>query len=317
MSPGSKTSVSRGERAALTSRRSRLRQRALMIQSVREFFLTGDYLEVETPALIPAPAPEEHIDAVMSGQLYLHTSPELCMKRLLSAGYSRIFQICKCHRAGERGGLHLPEFTILEWYRAGIDYTALMAECEALLTFLAQRLTLGETIRFRGSRIAVAAPWERITVHDAFERYGTMSMERALSENAFDRVMVEDIEPRLGLSTPTFLIDYPASLAALARLKPDDPRYAERFELYVGGLELANAFSELVDAREQRLRFEDARTRRQASGKRPYPMPEPFLRALEHMPEAAGIALGIDRLAMVLSDTTVIDDVVAFTPEEL
>jgi elongation factor P--(R)-beta-lysine ligase len=301
----------------LAAKRNALTARATIIQEIRRFFVTGGYLEVETPLRIPAPAPEAHIDAVPAGVWYLQTSPELCMKRLLAAGYERLFQISHCWRDGERGRLHLPEFTMLEWYRAGADYRDIMIDCEELVRSLAASLGMGAAIHYKGSTIELAGEWERLTVREAFARYGGISMEEALERDCFDEIMVEAIEPRLGMTRPTFILDYPASRGALARLKAEDSRVAERFELYIGGLELANAFSELNDPVEQRARFQLETACREA-GKRPaYPLPEPFLAELATLPQCAGIALGIDRLVMVLLDAASIDHVVAFTPEEL
>ncbi len=301
----------------LARRRKALQQRALIIHGIRQFFSDRGYLEVETPHRMPTPAPESHIDAIPSGSWFLHTSPELCMKRMLAAGYEKIFQICRCWRDGERGSQHVPEFTLLEWYRSGIDYLALMEECEALIHALANTSGLGGRIIFRGQEIDLTAPWERITVEEAFERYGRISMAEALERNLFDEIMVEDIEPRLGIEKPTFIYDYPAQRGALARLKREDQTVAERFELYMGGLELANAFSELVDVEEQRKRFNVENMNRRSMGKTVYSVPEKFLAELEDMPLSAGIALGVDRLVMVFCDAETIGDVVAFTPEEL
>ncbi|MCM2357100.1 MAG: EF-P lysine aminoacylase EpmA [Geobacteraceae bacterium] len=301
----------------LARKRETLAARARIIQEIRRFFIEGGYLEVETPLRIPAPAPETHIDAIPSGDWFLQTSPELCMKRLLAAGCESIFQISHCWREGERGRLHLPEFTMLEWYRTGADYRVLMAECEALIRSLAKALQMGERIACRGNGIDLAPPWERITVRDAFARYGGMTMEEALTRDLFDQVMVAEIEPRLGVAKPTFICDYPAERGALARLRQDDPTVAERFELYIGGVELANAFSELTDPAEQRARFVHEAALRGSLGGRSYPLPEKFLHELAAMPPAAGIALGVDRLVMVLLDAAAIDEVVAFTPEEL
>jgi elongation factor P--(R)-beta-lysine ligase len=296
---------------------SNLRLRARILRTVRQFFTENDYLEVETPIRIPAPAPEAHIDAQPSGDWYLQTSPELCMKRLLAAGYPRIFQICKCFRSNERGRRHLPESTLLEWYTAGHDYTDMMAQCEALLTDLACGIGKQAELVYQGRRIDLARPWPRLTVAEACDRFASVSMAGALRENRFDEVMGLEIEPHLGIDKPVFLYDYPAACGALARLKPDDRRLAERFELYIGGLELCNAFSELNDPLEQRLRFEAEQKLRRSTGKSVYPMPEGFLSALQDMPAAAGNALGIDRLVMLFADTAEIDEVVAFTPEEL
>jgi lysyl-tRNA synthetase class 2 len=166
-------------------------------------------------------------------------------------------------------------------------------------------------------KINLASPWERITVADAFSRYAPVSCQEALHQDKFDEIMVEYVEPRLGIDRPTFIYDYPAKLAALAKIKMNDPTVAERFELYIGGLELANGFSELTDEGEQRQRFEEASEARKRKNWARYTMPEKFLQALQTMPHCAGIALGIDRLVMILADTAKIDDVVAFTPETL
>ncbi len=304
-------------RQPLLNHKPLLLLRARIVQCVREFFISRDYLEIETPQLITAPAPETHIESIPVGNRYLQTSPELCMKRLLAHGFQRIFQIARCFREGERGDLHLPEFSLLEWYRTGIDYRDLMEECEALFLFLAQKLGRGTGLHCRGLNIELNTLWERLSVRSAFERYAALSLDQALQNDHFDQTMVTDIEPHLGIKTPTFLYDYPASLAALARLKPGSPGVAERFEIYVGGIELANGFSELNDAHEQRLRFEKELAQRASMGKRVSPMPEKFLKDLSNMPEAAGIALGLDRLVMIFGDARTIDEAVAFTPEQL
>jgi lysyl-tRNA synthetase class 2 len=298
-------------------RNNTLRMRAGIIQGIREFFIEWDYLEVETPLRIPAPAPESHIEAIPSDGWFLHTSPELCMKRLLAAGYSKIFQISKCFRDRERGSLHLPEFTLLEWYRAGIDYREMMNECEELILFIALALHKGDTITYQGTTIDVKKPWIRLSVKEAFDRYAPLSLEKTLENDRFDEIMVDHIEPNLPQEKPVFLYDYPLSLASLARQKKSDPSVAERFEIYMGGLELANAFSELTDGDEQRARFSREREYRRQQGKATYPSPEHFLDALHTMPDSAGIALGVDRLVMIFTDKDTIDDVVTFTPEEL
>ncbi|MFC1822606.1 EF-P lysine aminoacylase EpmA [Thermodesulfobacteriota bacterium] len=317
MLPGSKNSSAREEQGRLSAKKPILRIRSRIIQSIRRFFIERDYLETETPCLIPAPAPEANIDAIPSRQGFLQTSPELCMKRLLAAGYHRIFQVSRCFREGERGSHHLPEFTMLEWYRAGIDYQALMDECEELFLFACEDLGIADRLVYQGLNISLTRPWERISVTEAFERFASLPMKKALELECFDKLMVSEIEPHLGISEPTFLYDYPSSLAALARLKRSERGLAERFELYVGGLELANAFSELTDVDEQKRRFKKEREKRERGGRDVYPLPEKFLDALQHMPRSAGIALGVDRLVMVLTDQKHIDKVVAFTPEEL
>ncbi len=301
----------------LVKRQKALQQRARILQGIRQCFIRKGYLEAETPHRIPSPAPESHIDAIASGAWFLHTSPELAMKRMMAAGYEKIFQICRCWREKERGNLHLPEFTLLEWYRAGGDYHSLMEECEELIRSLAMAIGLGEKIIFHSHEIDLFEAWERIPVEEAFRSYSKISMARALEQNLFDEMMVRDIEPRLGLKKPTFIYDYPAERGALARLKQDDPTVAERFELYIGGLELANGFSELVDSEEQGRRFHMENENRHSFGKPIYSMPDKFLAELDDMPPSAGIALGVDRLVMVFLDVKTIDEVVAFTPEEL
>jgi len=302
---------------SLARRKHALQQRAKIIQKIRDFFHLREYLEVETPYRIPVPAPESHIDPVPSGSWILHPSPELCMKRLLAAGYEKIFQICHCWRKGERGDRHIPEFTLLEWYRAYGDYLDLMEECESLIQFLAAQIGLGETLAYCGREIHLTSPWERISVDEAFSRYTEVTTQEAMNRDLFDEVMVRDIEPKLGIEKPTILYDYPAERRSLARLKKENPSVAERFELYIGGVEIANAFSELIDPEEQRKVFQSELGIRQSLGRKVYPMPEKFLNELGAMPPSAGIALGVDRLVMVLLNAQTINEVVAFTPEEL
>lgn len=298
---------------ALARKQQRLAERARILQRVRAFFTAGNFLEVETPHRIPVNAPEPHIDAVASGDWSLHTSPELAMKRLLAAGYPQLFQICRVWRDGERGRQHLPEFTLLEWYRADADYHALMADCRALFAALVP----DGRLQRQGRVIDLSPPWETLTVREAFARYAGVAVDVALKNHRFDEILTTEIEPHLGRSRPTFLIEYPAELAALARRKPDDETVAERFELYLDGLELANAFSELTDPLEQRRRFEADEAIRRSAGKAPRPLPEPFLAELGQIETAAGIALGFDRLVMLLTDTDDIDQVVAFSYTDL
>ncbi len=297
---------------ALARKQQNLEKRARILQQVRAFFVGRGLLEMETPHCIPANAPELHIDAVEVDAAVLQTSPELAMKRLLAAGYPDLFQLCRVWRGGERGGRHLPEFTLLEWYRRDADYTQLMSDCEALLAHLVSsgRLT------WQGTAIDLTPPWPRLCVAEAFARHASCSIDEALATGRFEEVLTAEVEPRLG-PAPLFLVDYPAPLAALARLKPGDPTVAERCELYLGGLELANGFSELTDPVEQRARFAADEAARRAAGKPPRPLPEPYLADLATLPPCAGIALGIDRLVMLLTDTADIGEVVAFTPEQL
>jgi elongation factor P--(R)-beta-lysine ligase len=301
---------------SLTGKSLPLQIRAKLVQSLRLFFINNGFLEVETPMRIPSPAPEEHIEAIRSEDWFMQTSPELCMKRLLAAGYPRIFQISKCFRAAERGDKHLPEFTMLEWYAAGFDYHQLMAQCEALIWAMARDLGIAEII-WHDKKINPAPPWEKITVTDAFTKYAPVTLDEALVEDKFDEILVDYIEPQLGINRPTFIYDYPAKLAALAKLKDNNPSVSERFELYIGGLEIANGFSELTDAQEQCRRFEEALKKRAEKNWSRYEMPEKFLQSLDSLTPCAGIALGIDRLVMIITGKTTIDDVVAFTPENL
>lgn len=301
----------------MSHRRNNLILRARAIQAIREFFIAQDFLEVETPLRIPANAPEEYIDPLPSGGMYLQTSPEVCMKRLLCRSYERIFQISHCWRSGERGSRHVPEFTMLEWYRSSSDYDDLMLDCQGLLGFVAEKCGFNEGFGYRGQNIDLRGATDRITVREAFRRYAGMEMEQAMAEQLFDELMVTHIEPMLGTTRPAILLDYPAEMAALARLKPDDNSVAERFELYVAGVELANGFSELNDPDEQRRRFMEANDRRVRAGGTSLPLPSPFLDELASMPPSAGIALGVDRLVMLLAGAERIDEVLAFTPEEL
>ncbi|HAD04776.1 MAG: EF-P lysine aminoacylase GenX [Desulfuromonadales bacterium GWD2_61_12] len=298
---------------SLARKRQALIERARIVQTIRAFFIDRDFLEVETPQRLPANAPEPHIDAVASGDWFLQTSPELCMKRLLAAGYPRLFQLGKVWRAGERGGRHLPEFTLLEWYRRDTDYHALMDDCEGLL----RALVPGGSLTVAGRGINLAPQWERLTVVKAFTRHASVPLAAALASGRFEEILTSEVEPHLGSNAPIFLTEYPVELAALARPKPGDVSVAERFELYLGGIEVANAFSELTDPIEQRRRFLHDEAARRASGKVPAPLPEAFLRDLAALPAAAGIALGVDRLVMLLTGAERIDDVVAFTPDDL
>jgi len=299
------------------SKLTNLERRAATLRRIRTFFAARGYLEVETPLRIPAPLPEAHITVVSSDGWVLQPSPEICMKRLLTAGCERIFQICKCFRKAERGRRHLPEMTMLEWYAAGQTYADLMVGCEELIQDIARGLGAGGSLDYQGLSIDLSRPWPRLTVADAYRRFASVSAEEALAQDRFDEIMGIEVEPQLGRERPVFLIDYPAEKASLARLKPGRPDVAERFELYIGGLELCNGFSELNDAAEQRRRFEAEQQIIRAAGRTVYPLPEKFLEALADLPPCAGNALGIDRLVMLFCDAAAIDDVVAFSPEEV
>ncbi|MFK0687563.1 EF-P lysine aminoacylase EpmA [Mesorhizobium sp. IMUNJ 23033] len=329
-------------------RRPRLIQRNAIAASMRDWFARRDFIEVTTAALQVSPGNEAHLsafatevigpDAVRS-PLYLHTSPEFACKKLLAAGEQRIFSLGAVWRNRERGPLHHPEFTMLEWYRVGETYESLMADCAALLALAAERAG-AKTFRFRGREADPFAEPERLSVADAFSRYAGIdllatvaadgSTDRAALHDAlvkaglrtafddnwadlFSRVMVEKVEPALGQGRATILYGYPISEAALARPSAADPRVAERFELYCCGVELANAFGELTDPAEQRRRFAAEMDEKERVYGERYPLDEDFLSALAIMPQASGSALGFDRLVMLATGALRIDDVI-WTP---
>lgn len=276
-----------------------------------------DFLEVETPIRCPSLIPEANIDPMLSESHYLQASPELCMKRLLSQGHEKIFQICKCFRKNERGPRHLPELTLLEWYTKDTTYLNLMDQCQGLFRHIADGLRMGDHIAYQNETIDLGGPFDRITVEKAFTIYGSKSAIQALEDGSFDEIMSFEVEPCLGKERPCILYDYPAPLASLAKLKPKNKGLAQRFELYVAGIELANGFTELTDPVLQRQRFLKENNLRVTRGETALPMPEKFLSDLNTMPEAAGIALGVDRLVMLFCNASTIDEVVAFTPESL
>ncbi len=296
-----------------------LRFRAALLAAIRLFFVERGFLEVNTPLRQPVVLPESNIIPLESEGQYLQTSPELCMKRLLAAGCERIFQICPCFRKGERGQLHLEEFTMLEWYRTDADYCQLMDDCEQLFRHMVRNLAgqLEEIGGPQGAAFDVCAlqgSWPHLTVEQAFARFAPISLGQAMAENCFEEVLVEFVEPHLGQESPEFLQDYPIELASLARIKADDSAWAERFELYWQGIELANGFSELTDTAEQRLRFLRERCFIAQAGRQPAGMPERFLCDLGRLSSAAGIALGLDRLLMLLMGRRDIHEVISFAP---
>jgi lysyl-tRNA synthetase class 2 len=289
-----------------------LQLRSRILHAIRCFFHERGFTEVETPARLRAPALELHIDAEPAGDHWLRTSPELHMKRLLAQGHERIFQMGPCFRRGERGDRHHPEYTMLEWYRARADYTDILADTKALVAHVAQAVKGGTSIQYLGRPIELLPRWERLTVAEAFQQFAGWNPVAAYDEERFNVDLVEKVEPRLPRDVPCVLTDYPAEAAALARRKPGHPEVAERWELFIGGLELANAYSELTDPAEQRMRFEACAAARRRLGKDVYPLDEDFLSALAAMPPSGGIALGVDRLAMLLADAATLDDVMAF-----
>jgi elongation factor P--(R)-beta-lysine ligase len=330
----------------LAGRRARLAARGRILAAVRGFFADAGYVEVETPALQVSPGLEPHLRAFTTiwhdprdgaaKPRYLHTSPEFAMKKLVAGGLPRIWQLAHVFRDDERSATHHPEFAMLEWYRAGASYRDLMDECEGLLR-RAQDAAGGAALRWQGRGADAHAPWQRLTVAEAFARYAGIDLLATMPDPArldaallaaaaaeigvaphegddwetlFFRIFLDRIEPNLGSGAPTILYDYPITMAALARPKPDHSRLAERFELYVCGLELANAFGELTDAAEQRRRFLTDQAKKQALYGETYPIDEDFLAALEFgLPDCAGIALGFDRLVMLATGAEHIEEV--------
>ena len=290
--------------------------RSKIIRAIRDFFHENNFSEIETPVMIKAPAPEEYIEAVTAHKTqFLRTSPELQMKKLLcnsSTYFEKIFQIGSCFRADENGRRHLEEFTMLEWYQVGADYNALMIFIKKLLVFIGKKVFNKTIISYQGREIDLLSNWQKISVKDAFLKFTQSDVNSALENNHFDLLMVDKIEPQLGFDSPAILYDYPACCASLSRLKRVDQSVAERFEMYIAGLELANAYSELTDYNEQFVRFKDALKFRAEQGMNEYPQAEEFLNALklQEMPECAGCALGIDRLVMIFTDETDINNVV-------
>ncbi len=339
------------DRSRHRDRRPALLARNQIKLALRQWFLSKGFIEVETAALQVSPGNETHLhafktrydplDASPSADFYLHTSPEFACKKLLAAGETRIFTFAPSYRNREHGRLHHPEFTMLEWYRTEVDYHTMMADCADLLRVAATAI---DAPAFRQGDLTVAADHapQEIAVVDAFDRFANIDLRATFTAEATDRealrlaaaavgirtapddswsdiytrILVEKIEPHLGRDAATILRDYPIHEAALAAPSRTDPMIAERFELYLCGLELANAFTELADPAEQRRRFEaDMAEKQRIYGAR-YPIDEDFLAALAHMPAAAGCAMGFDRLVMLATGAQRIDDVL-WTPLKL
>lgn len=305
-----------GDALRLAGRWDRLRARADALSRTRAFFDAQGFLEVETPLVVESPGTETHLQAVpvqltprpgVSPEArWLITSPELHMKRLLAAGAPPIYQLCKVFRDGERGARHRPEFTMIEWYRPWSGYQAIMDDCEAWIRSLA-----GDQLDYAGRAIDLRPGWPRRPFAALLREAGVDPA--GLSPDDQLEAFATEVEPELGRERPLFVVDYPIELASLARPRPDDPSLAERFELYIGGLELANGFGELTDAAVQRARCEAENGERQALGLPTYPLAERFLEALEHgMPPSGGVAVGFDRLLMLLTGAERIDEVLAF-----
>ncbi|TGN89846.1 EF-P lysine aminoacylase GenX [Bradyrhizobium yuanmingense] len=330
-------------------RRPFLQARGAVTGALRGFFAEQGFVEVETSVLQVSPGNETHLHAPRTeimrpdgsrASRYLRTSPEFACKKLLAAGETRIFEFARVFRDRERGDLHLPEFTMLEWYRAGAPYDAIMADCVVVIARAAQATGIG-TFSFRGRTADPFAEPELLTVAGAFAQFAGIDLLSTISggegnraalaaaaagkvrvaeddtwSDIFSKVLVEHVEPHLGQGRLTILFEYPSPEAALARVKTDDPRVAERFEVYACGVELANGFGELTDAGEQRKRFTESMTEKQRRYGEAYPLDEDFLAAVAAMPEASGVALGFDRLVMLASGATRIDQVVWTPPAD-
>jgi lysyl-tRNA synthetase class 2 len=318
-------------------------------KALRAWFDAQGFVEVETGILQVSPGNETHLHAPRTALTmptgdqatrYLRTSPEFACKKLLAAGEQKIVEFARVFRDREHGALHLPEFTMLEWYRAGSSYDVVMADCIAVIARAAKTTGIG-TFSFRGRQADPFAEPEWLTVAAAFDRFSGIDLLKtviggegdraALAEAArgkvriadddtwsdlFSKVLVEHVEPQLGQGRLTVLFEYPTPEAALARAAPADSRIAERFEVYACGVELANGFGELTDAAEQRIRFMRAMDEKQSRYGERYPLDEDFLAAVAQMPEASGVALGFDRLVMLASGASRIDQVVWTPPAE-
>lgn len=303
------------EQKRLARLRLNLERRASVFKHIRDFFNEQGFLEVETPTRAPAIAPEVFIVPFQSEDWYLAASPELHMKRLLAAGYEKIYQFSHCFRKGERGRWHNPEFIMLEWYRRGADYQKIIEDTEKLITTVAYKLGFKKSIKYQGQAIDISLPWPRITVKDAYIKFASWDPIVENDAERFDLDFIEKVLPGLAKDRPTILLDYPASQASLARLKLANPKVAERAEVFIGGLELANAYSELVNAKEQEKRFCEVIEQIKKERGQTMPLPEKFLEAMKSLPECGGIALGIDRLVMLFCDADKIDDVMTFTQD--
>jgi lysyl-tRNA synthetase class 2 len=299
----------------------RLFARARVASVVREFFDARGFLEVETPLVVPSPGLDVHLDAVSvqtrAGERFLSTSPEYQMKRLLAGGLEHIYQLAKCFRNDELGERHQPEFTMLEWYRAYSGVEAMMRDTEELVCEVAYAVNGKPYLETAGGKVDVEPPWPRITVREAFGRFAQVDVKE-LDDATFYQLLVDKVEPALADLGALFLVEYPARMASLARKKPGDDSVAERFEAYVGGLELCNGFGELTDPEEQRARLLADQEERTKLGKPVYPIDERFLTALaEGVPPSGGNALGFDRLLMLALGAPSIEDVIAIPASRL
>lgn len=296
-----------------------LELRARIVRRIREFFFSRNFIEVETPVRIPVPALEPHIDAEPSGNCYLRTSPEFHMKRLLADGCARIFQLGPCFRQGESGRFHSPEYSMLEWYRTDADYLDVLVDAKALISDVAAEVLTGDKLVYAGTEVELMPEWISLSVQQAFESFAGWNPVEQFDAKRFDLDMVTRVEPALPKDKPVILKDYPREAAALAKCRLSDSdsargaEIAERWELYIAGIELANAFSELTDPEAQAQRFEEWAAARRTAGRPAYPVDHEFMAALNKgMPECAGVALGVDRLVMLFANKMSVNDVRAF-----
>ncbi len=295
---------------------TRLFCRARILNCLRSALDSRNYLEVETPLRVRSPGTDPNLEAFSSEGFYLITSPEFHMKRLLARGFSRIYQIGHAFRRDELTKLHNPEFCLLEFYAAGLSLEGMMSELEAIIKETCRKMQV-ERVHFEQSECALMDSWNRLSVEQAFQQYAGWSPIVKFDEDRFYFDLVDKVDRHLGVGAPTLLYDYPGPLAMLAKKSPENSLIARRFELYVAGVEIANAFEELTDPAEQRQRFEMDLERRRTLGKPLYPLDEVFLDALADMPAASGIAVGVDRLVMLLCGADDVAEVLAFPAGEV
>ena len=328
--------------------------REKVLRAIRAFFEERNFHEVETPLLLSHPPAESYLDVFETSLLdrsrnrqkaYLSTSPEVPLKKLMVAGLGDCYALTKSFRNMEtQGTLHNPEFTILEWYRKGVDYRAIMSDCEELLRFIYQRIhgtSTGDelSLTYHNQEIRLDVPWERLTMVQAFAKWAkvdfieflTMKNATAIAkqkgytvepattwEELYNQIFLNEVEPHLGRNRPTILYEFPGSMAALAKRKDADPRFAERFEFYIGGLELGDCYSELTDWQEQQERFENELEMIRKAGKTAYEYDKDFIHALQvGLPDCSGIAIGVDRLVMLFSGATTIQETLFFPAAEM
>jgi len=337
----------------IISNKKYLDLRFALVRQIREFFWAAGFVEVDAPTILRLPGQEPYL-APMRVDFhdenrtefigYLHTSPEYAMKKMLAAGYEKIFYLGKCFRDQESfGGTHNPEFTMIEWYRAGTDFYALMDDTENLVKKLVENLRMSEWVKELQESLEnvwrnLGGNWQRLHMREAWSKYAGVNLDEYLTtekmfelcvkkgykptegesfDDLFYRIFLNEIEPKLGQEIPTILHHYPTQMAALSRVSPIDPLYAERFEVYAQGVELANAFSELTDGVEQKKRLEEERELRHELGSAVYDVDKEFIEAVSIMPKSAGIALGVDRLIMALLGCKNIDNVLTLPASKL